>query len=186
MDLWGARNGRRAPYSPKKPPTWPVKISRQPRYFGWLQQGTRETPREAQTRSIHLGLHQHARPRMADPGLNWAPPRRILPAMADHPPNSARGPEPLPLTEADLAAVQVGMALTQSGWQCRIRPNGTIAVADQEGELVFAVGRRSDGRLGVAHWHDDPEAPEAGFRELVAESLSEALEMMRELVAKGF
>ena len=90
-----------------------------------------------------------------------------------------------PFTEADLAAVQAGMADSQCAWRCRMLDNGAIGAADRDDELVFALIRRGDGGITIFHWHDDPEAPEAGFRKMAAGSLLEALEMMRAVVERG-
>lgn len=108
-------------------------------------------------------------------GLNQAHPGSMVPGMA----------EPTPLTEADLAAVQAGMADSQCAWRCHMLSNGGIGLADRNDELVFTLSRRGDGGIRICHWHDDPEAPEAGFREMAAGSLREAIEMMRALVQRG-
>jgi len=94
-------------------------------------------------------------------------------------------PENGPFTEWDLAAVEAGMAGAPRGWGCRMLANGGIAVADGEGELVFTLTRRGEGGIMIAHWGENPEAPEAGFREMVVADLPEALAMMRTLAAKG-
>ncbi len=96
-------------------------------------------------------------------------------------PSPAHGP----FTAAELAAVEAGMARAPGGWGCRMLANGGIAVADHEGELVFTLARRREGGIMIAHWGENPEAPEAGFRERAVADLGEALAMMRALAAEG-
>ncbi|HUC19076.1 MAG TPA: hypothetical protein VMA37_15470 [Acetobacteraceae bacterium] len=91
--------------------------------------------------------------------------------------------EPLPLTDADLAIVQAQAALMPCNLSCRMVATGRIVVTDPNGNVVFGLSR-GEGGFVLAHCWDDPEAPEAGFREEVVADLAEALAMMREMMAK--
>lgn len=91
--------------------------------------------------------------------------------------------ELLPLTDADLSAVQANIALMRCSLSCHMAPTGRIMVTDHDGNVVFALSRGESGFI-LAHCWDDPEAPEAGFREEVVADFSQALAMMREMMAK--
>jgi hypothetical protein len=88
------------------------------------------------------------------------------------------------MTGAELAEVQAGVALMPGGWRAHMLANGGIAVCDKEDNVIFTLARRPAGGFMLAHWQENPEAPEAGFRELAAETLGGALALMREMMAE--
>ncbi len=90
--------------------------------------------------------------------------------------------EPSPFTEADLAAIQAAAALMPGNWSCRVMAGARVGIEDPDGNVVFTV-RRGESGFVLAHCWDDPEAPEAGFREEAIADLSEALAMMRKMMA---